>query len=404
MLAHLANGALYVVPLLVIITVLVTIHELGHFLTARAFGIAVDRFSVGFGRALLSFKDKWGVEWRLAWLPLGGYVKFAGDENAASVPDQEDLSDLRKAIIAREGPGAERRYFHFKPLWQRALVVAAGPFANFALAIVLFAILFAGFGEWMTTGPIAKIVPGSAAEHAGLKIGDRIVAADNHTIRGYEDLRQYVFYRDGVPIRFTILRDGRTFDVVATPGQQQTPNFAGGSQTAGLLGVAGAPQRPTLVRYNPIEAVGMGAARTWDTVETTAFYVRRMITGAVGADQIHGIIGIAHASHDITVQAINDSPGDPGDQVLNVLANMLNLAALLSVTVGLLNLLPIPILDGGHLLFYAYESVVRRPLSASIQAAGYRVGLALLVGLMLFANGNDLHLQKVFHFFGALFS
>jgi regulator of sigma E protease len=146
MLAFLANAALYVVPFIVIITFIVTIHELGHFLVARAFGIAVDRFSVGFGRTIVAIKDRWGVEWRIAWLPLGGYVKFSGDENVASVPDEDDLESLRARIIQREGAGAEKRYFAFKPLWQRALVVVAGPAANFVLSIALIAILIGSLG------------------------------------------------------------------------------------------------------------------------------------------------------------------------------------------------------------------------------------------------------------------
>ncbi|HZZ89308.1 MAG TPA: site-2 protease family protein [Caulobacteraceae bacterium] len=204
MLAFLANAALYVVPFLVIITFIVTIHELGHFLVARACGVAVDRFSIGFGRTIVAFRDRWGVEWRLAWLPFGGYVRFAGDENAASVPDEDDLDSLKARIIAREGPGAEKRYFAFKPLWQRALVVVAGPASNFLLSIALFALLFATLGEVVVQGPIDKVVPGSAAARAGLVHGDEIVAADGHKLRGFEDLQEYVVYRDGVPIDFTV--------------------------------------------------------------------------------------------------------------------------------------------------------------------------------------------------------
>jgi regulator of sigma E protease len=404
MLAFLANAALYVVPILVIITFIVTIHELGHFLVARACGVAVDRFSIGFGRAIFSFKDRWGVEWRLAWLPLGGYVKFSGDENAASVPDEDDLDSLRERIIEREGVGAEKRYFAFKPLWQRALVVIAGPAANFVLSIALFAILFATLGEAVVQGPIDKVAPGSAAARAGLRSGDEIVAADNHVIRGFEDLQEYVIYRDGVPIDLTVKRAGQLIHLQATPARQQVKSLFGGSQNGGLLGVSLAPQKPTIVHYDPITAVGMGAMRTWKTVETTGFYFSRIVTGGVSASQLHGMIGTATAAGEVTRQSISDAPGDPAVQVLEVVINLVSFCALISVSVGLVNLLPIPVLDGGHLLFYAYEWVVRRPLSAGIQAAGYRVGLALLVCLMLFANVNDLHLQKVFHFFGALFS
>ncbi len=404
MLAFLANAALYVVPFLVIITFIVTIYELGHFLVARACGIAVDRFSIGFGRTIAAFRDRWGVEWRIAWLPLGGYVRFAGDENVASVPDEEDLDTLRARIVEREGPGAEKRYFAFKPLWQRAVVVLAGPVANFVLSIALFAILFAAVGEPVTQGPISGVTAGGAAAQAGFRTGDVIVAADGHRLQGFEDLHAYVISRDAVPIDFSVMRAGQLIHLRATPGRQMVDSPFGGQEPGGLLGVRGPQQPPKVVRYDPIAAIGMGVDRTWQTVETTGFIVGRILTGGVNPNQLHGVIGTATASGHLAKEAISVAPGDPGLQAINVLINMVNLCALLSVSVGLVNLLPIPILDGGHLLFYAYEWVVRRPLSAGIQAAGYRVGLALLVCLMLFANVNDLHLQKVFHFFGALFS
>ncbi len=404
MLAFLANASLYVVPFLVIITVIVTIHELGHFLVARSFGVAVDRFSIGFGRAIASFKDRWGVEWRLAWLPLGGYVRFAGDDNAASVPDQDDLDELKARIATREGAGAEKRYFYFKPLWQRALVVLAGPVANFLLAIVLFAVLAGTLGEEVTQGPISTVEPGSAAQQAGFHVGDEIIAADGHSLRGFEDLRQYIAYRDGVTINFAVLRGGQVIHLLATPGRQQTKSLFGGQESSGLLGVGGPRTRPTIVHYNPVAAIGVGAQRTWDVMGTTSFYLGRVVTGHAPANQLHGFIGIVRASGGVAKQAVDEAPPDLLSQTLGLLINMVNLSALLSITVGLVNLLPIPVLDGGHLLFYAYEGVVRRPLSANIQAAGYRVGLALLVCMMLFANWNDLQRLRVFHFFGGLFS
>jgi regulator of sigma E protease len=404
MLAFLANAALYVVPFLVIITFIVTIHELGHFLVARACGIAVDRFSIGFGKTIFAFRDRWGVEWRVAWLPFGGYVRFAGDENAASVPDEDDLDTLRKRIIEREGPGAEKRYFAFKPLWQRALVVVAGPAANFVLSIALFAILFCAIGQPVVWGPLDKISPGSAAAHAGLRTGDQLLSADGHPLTSMQDLREYVVYRDSIPIDFALRRAGQVMHIVATPQRHQVDSPFGDDESGGQLGVSITPLEHRIVRYDPISAIGMGAMRTWRTVQTTGFYVGRILSGGVSPNQLHGAIGTATASGEIAKEAINDAPGDPATQALGVLINMVSLCALISVSVGLVNLLPIPILDGGHLLFYAYEWVVRRPLSAGIQAAGYRVGLALLVCLMLFANVNDLHLQKVFHFFGALFS
>jgi regulator of sigma E protease len=404
MLAFLANAALYVVPFLVVITFIVTIHELGHFLVARAFGIAVDRFSIGFGRTIVAARDRWGVEWRIAWLPLGGYVRFAGDDNAASVPDEDDLESLRARIIARDGAGAEMRYFAFKPLWQRALVVAAGPAANFLLSIALFAVLFAALGEPVTKGPISQVQPGSAAAQAGFRIGDEVVAADGHMLRGFEDLRSYVVYRDGVAIDFSVMRAGKLIHLTATPRRELLDNGLGSKESGGLLGVSPPRTPPKTVRYDPISAVGMGVQRTWATVESTGYYVGRIVTGGVSPRQLHGTIGTATLSGQLTKAAISAAPGDPATQAQNIIINLVNFCALISVSLGMVNLLPIPILDGGHLLFYAYEGVVRRPLSAGIQAAGYRVGLALVVCLMLFANVNDLHLRTVFHFFGALFS
>ena len=401
MLTLLTNTAFYVVPFLVIITLIVTIHELGHFLTARAFGVAVDRFSIGFGPTLASVRDKWGVEWRIAWLPLGGYVRFSGDDNAASVPDQENLAALRARIIATEGPGRERRYFYFKPLWQRALVVVAGPAANFLLAIALFALLLATFGEVVLRGPISSVSPGSAAAKAGFEAGDLIVAADGNALRGFDDLKQYVTYRQGVRIDFTVERAGRTLHLFATPTGHQEPNpFFGGQDSGGLLGVAPPRTGATVIHYDPISAVGVGAQRTWEATSMTAFVLGRIVTGQVPANQLHGFIGTVRASGAVTKEAVSASPADIGIQALNLLVSMVSLGALLSVTVGIANLLPIPVLDGGHLLFYAYEWVVRRPLSANMQAAGYRLGLALLVCMMLFANWNDLQRLHLFPFLG----
>jgi regulator of sigma E protease len=405
MIAILQSAFLTVVPFLVVITIIVTVHELGHFLTARMFGVAIDRFSIGFGRALVAWKDRAGVEWRIAWMPLGGYVKFAGDENAASVPDLEDLAEMRARIVEVEGPGAERRYLQFKPLWQRALIVVAGPAANFLLAILLFAFIFATVGSPSTPFSIGAVEPASAAARAGFQVDDKIIAADGRKISGFEDLRQYLLPRDGVSIDFEVQRSGRPLHLVATLARGQEETGFGGTQTKGVLGVHPKPDGPwRYVRSDPVTALGLGASRTWNIFETTAFYLGRIVTGRVDLGQLHGFVGMAKASGAITKQAIDESPSDPVDQVLGVVVNLLGFAALISVSIGFMNLLPMPVLDGGHLVFYAYEWVARRPLNARVQAAGYRVGLALLVGLMLFANLHDLPLTRMFHFFGSLFS
>ena len=401
MMAFLLNATFYVLPFLIVITVVVTIHELGHFVTARAFGVAIDRFSIGFGRALLAWKDRRGVEWRLGWLPLGGYVRFAGDDNAASVPDQTDLATMRAAIVEREGPGAERKYLHFKPLWQRALIVAAGPAANFALAVVLFSLCIALFGQPMSATRV-EVDPAGAAARAGFQSGDVLLRADGRPLRSFEDVQFYVQFRAGEPIDFTVGRGGRPLHLVVRPAAVQVSSPFGGAETIGRLGLTAPLGR--LRRYGPIEALGMGLAKTGEVTATTIFYLGRIVSGQVGADQLHSFVGIAHASGAITKQAVALAHNAGVSWVIATAFFLIQLAALLSVSVGLLNLLPIPVLDGGHLLFYAYEGVVRRPLRASVQAAGYRVGLALLVGLMLFATWNDLQRLRVFHFFGSLFS
>jgi regulator of sigma E protease len=400
MLAFLANAALYVVPFLLLITVIVTIHELGHFLVARACGVAVDRFSVGFGRTIVAIRDKWGVEWRIAWLPLGGYVRFSGDDNAASVPDQQDLSELKTSIALREGVGAEKRYFYFKPLWQRALVVAAGPVANFLLSIALFAVLFGCFGEWSPSLQLAKVTDGTAAAGAGLRPGDVITAVDGQSLSRWDDFETYVRDRPNTPIRLAITRAGQSLEIAATPGVEFEPSPAGGVVRIGMLGVN---PKETKLTYNPLQAVGRGADMTWTIVAKTGYYVTRMLEGK--ADwPFSGILGAAHVTGAVTKEAVDISNTEHVSLGLTLAIQYTYLAALLSTSIGLVNLLPIPVLDGGHLLFYAYEAVARRPLPAAAQAAGYRVGLALLIGLMLFTTWHDLQRMQVFHFFGTLFS
>ena len=197
MLGFAQSALITIASFLFVLTFVVTVHELGHFAAAKSMRVAVDRFSIGFGRAIASWYDKSGVEWRIGWIPLGGYVRFAGDENAASVPDKEDLEEMRHWILAEEGPQALKRYFHFKPLWQRAVVVAAGPFSNFVLSSVLFALLLGVFGELTLPARVAAVQPGSAAERAGFHAGDQVLAVDGHRIQGFEEMSRYVRMRAG---------------------------------------------------------------------------------------------------------------------------------------------------------------------------------------------------------------
>jgi len=391
------------ISFLFVLGLVVTIHELGHFLAAKWCGVAIDRFAINFGRPLLAWKDRSGVQWQVGWLPLGGYVRFSGDESAASVPDWEDLQALRAEVLAKEGPEALRRYFHFKPVWQRAIVVVAGPLANFVLAIALFAFLLMTVGETMIPARVEALVPGGQAVKAGFQVGDTVTFMDGRKVDDFASLQQYVGLRAGVPIHFTVERHGLPAAVLATPllGDIRTPV---GKQKGGVLGIY-APGGAAAVhkRYPPLQALAGGVDRTWDTLKTTVFIIGRLMHGQVPADQLSGPLGIAQTSGAIAHVGAENQPNAWLGFVGGIVA-LLGLAAVLSVSIGFMNLLPVPVLDGGHLLFYAYEAVMRRPLGARIQAAGYRVGLALVLGLLLFATWNDLQRLRVPQLLGGLFS
>jgi regulator of sigma E protease len=404
MLAFALNALTWIVPFLFVLTLVVTVHEFGHFLAARGCGVAIDQFSIGFGRALVRWRDRSGVEWRIGWLPLGGYVRFSGDENAASVPDSDDLEALRREIVAREGPAAVRRYYQFKPIWQRAIVAAAGPAANFVLSILLFAALLMAFGEQDLPARVAGVSPGSAAAAAGFRTGDVIVRAAGQTVHGFRDFVEVVRMRAGIPIQFTIRRGAGLVQLTATPKAAQVSDGMGGKTQMGQLGVQSPPfSELTVRRYDPISAIGAGAARTWDALSGNLYYMGRMLRGQVPADSLRGPLGILQAAHGVS-QSASEGVHGLGKQLLASFVDLVGLAAVMSVMIGFMNLLPIPVLDGGHLLFYAYEAVARRPVGAAVQAISLRVGLALVLGLLLFTTANDLHRSGLFHFLGGLFS
>lgn len=392
----------YIVPTIFVLSIVVTIHELGHFWVARACGVAIDCFSIGFGRALVSWRDKQGVEWRIAAIPLGGYVRFAGDENAASVPDQNDLSAMKRAIIAREGEAAVHRYFHFKPVWQRALIAVAGPMANFILAILIMAVFLVVIGNPRGQATVREVQPNSPAAQAGLLPGDILVKADKTPIRGAGDVSAYVSLRAKMPIDLTIERAGRIQHVTVVPALAESRDDIRGRIKEGRMGVVlGSVSR--LEKSSVLTAIPDATVEVWNMIKTIGFYLGRLVTGQLPADQISGIIGIGHTAGAVTKASAAGAP-DMATMALRVFVSSMLLIASLSVSIGFMNLLPIPILDGGHLLMYAYEAVARRPLRADFQAAGFRAGLALILGFMLFAAWNDLNRYDVFKFIGGLFT
>jgi regulator of sigma E protease len=405
MLGVLGQVLISIASFLLVLTFIVTIHELGHFLVARAFGVKVDRFAVGFGKAVASRTDRHGIEWRLGWLPLGGYVKFSGDLDASSVPDRAGLDELRRRVVAERGPGAERDYFHFKPVWQRALIVAAGPIANFILAITIFAVVFMAVGVSLRPARVAQVQAGSPAAAAGFRVGDLITEVNGKAVKDGSAVTRTVMLSTGDPVRFTVERAGRPVELVATPERREENDPIAGRVKVGRIGLGLGSSAGDVrhVRYGPVEAVAEGARQTADVIGSTLTYLGRLATGRESGDQFSGPLGMAKATGSLTTAAVEANPA-PGAMAINLILTLTTLAAILSIGIGFLNLLPIPVLDGGHLLFYGYEAVAKRPVSARFQEMGYRAGLALLAGFMLFATWNDLQKLNIFQFLGGLVS
>lgn len=405
MLGVLGQVLISIASFLLVLTFIVTIHELGHFLVARAFGVKVDRFAVGFGKAVASRTDRHGIEWRLGWLPLGGYVKFSGDLDASSVPDRAGLDELRRRVVAERGPGAERDYFHFKPVWQRALIVAAGPIANFILAITIFAVVFMAVGVSLRPARVAQVQAGSPAAAAGFQVGDLITEVNGKAIKDGSAVTRTVMLSTGDPVRFTVERAGRPVELVATPERREENDPIAGRVKVGRIGLGLGSSAADVrhVRYGPVDAVVEGARQTADVIGSTLTYLGRLATGRESGDQFSGPLGMAKATGSLTTAAVEANPA-PGAMAINLILTLTTLAAILSIGIGFLNLLPIPVLDGGHLLFYGYEAVAKQPVSARFQEMGYRAGLALLAGFMLFATWNDLQKLNIFQFLGGLVS
>ncbi len=378
-LGTLGGGAVsYLVPFLFVLTIVVFFHELGHFLVARWCGIKVLVFSIGFGPELLGFNDRYQTRWKLSAIPLGGYVKFFGDDSAASTPDQSALVSMN--------PSERRQSFFHQNVWRRAAVVAAGPAANFLLAIVIFAGILMFFGRPAMSPRVDAIVPGSAAAEAGIQPGDLVLAIDGRPIENFADMQRIVSGSAGRSLTITLDRGGVPTEVKAVPRQGK-----GGFCNGGLLGISrsGAGEQTLSERVGPLAAVGMGVDETYLIVDRTFCYIANVFVGRESADQLGGPARIAQVSGQVWKGAL-DNGGLWGAMVA-----LLHLAGVLSVSIGLLNLFPIPLLDGGHLLFYAIEAARGRPLSERAQEMGFRVGLAIVVMLMIFATFNDiLHFAK----------
>jgi regulator of sigma E protease len=368
----LTGFAIYVIPFVVVLSLVVFIHEYGHFIVGRWCGVQVDAFSIGFGPELWARIDKYGTRWRVAAIPLGGYVKFHGDANGASVPDPDAVEAM---------PEAERAVtFAAQTVWKRAAIVFAGPFANFVLAIAIFAILFGVYGRTVLAPRIGSVNPTGAGQAAGFKAGDLVLSIDGTPIDAFSKIQEIVSGSAEKKLTFVVRRGGEDVVLEAVPAWREVKT-AVGKVRIGMLGLQ-ASTSPADIReehYGPIQSVGLATKETWQVVRRTGAYIGGLITGRESADQLSGPIGIAQVSGEMAKAAGRDGA-----------APFLNLIAILSVSIGLLNLMPVPLLDGGHLLFFGIEALRGRALNERAQEMAFRVGLAMVGALMIFSTYNDI--------------
>jgi regulator of sigma E protease len=366
-----ATGSLLLTLLsfLLVLTVVVFVHEFGHFWVGRRCGVGVKAFSIGFGPELFGWNDRHGTRWKISAIPLGGYVKFVGDANAASTPDTGSLAHM---------PRHEREVsFPHKSVAKRAAIVAAGPIANFLLAIAIFSVFNYVNGRQVLEPRVELVQAGSAAERAGLKAQDLIVSINGRAIDSFAELQRLISASAGETLTIVVERGGGTETLQAVPDlKEQTTPF--GKQRIGLLGLQASRNPNDLKRvfYSPWGALKSGIFETWYVVDRTFDYIGKLVTGRESADQLSGPIRIAQVSGQVAT--------------LGGIGGLVTLVAVLSVSIGLINLFPIPLLDGGHLLFYGVEAARGRPLSDRAQEIGFRIGLAVVVMLMLFSTWNDI--------------
>ncbi|MGE4219287.1 MAG: RIP metalloprotease RseP [Alphaproteobacteria bacterium] len=363
----------WLIPFLVLLTVLVFVHELGHYAVARFNGVRVEVFSIGFGPELFGWNDRAGTRWKFSAIPLGGYVRMLGEDDLRSA----EPSDLLHPDNAGDSFSAQR-------IGQRAAIVAAGPAANFLFAIIALAILFATVGQPYSEPVIGTVMPGSAAEEAGFQPGDRILSIDGTDIDRFEDVQQIVRTGNGAMLSMQVRREGAAepLAIAVQPKLTQIADPDGAPQQAYMLGLqrSGTP----LKRHGPVAAVWAAAKETYNLSAGMLGAVGEIILGRRGTEELGGPVRIAQMSGDFAKRGI---------------VPFVWFAVLLSINLGLINLLPIPVLDGGHLAFYAVEAVRGRPVTERTQEYSFRIGLALVIALMIFVTYKDLDHLRIFEYF-----
>ena len=360
----------YVIPFLVLITIVVFIHEYGHYYFAKKYGVYVTDFSIGFGKQLIGWTDKYKTKWKICWIPLGGYVKFFGDRNVFSQAEHSDL-------INKLSDSEKEKLFVLKPLYQRSLIVAAGPLANFLLAIIIFTLIFMFSGKDMTPALIDEVQVGSPAFIAGLKKNDRIISINNKKVNSILEVSTFISTSSSKKIEINILRDDQIKSFLIEPKIMNTKDSFGNSINKRIIGIRLAPfnNEFSYQKLTPSKAIFYSLKEVWFVVSTTLQYIKNLIFGSADPAQLGGPIRIAKITGQVAEHGI---------------IPFLSIMAYISISLGLINLFPIPMLDGGHLAFYAIEKILGRPLKQKTQEGFYRIGLFLLFSLMFFATFNDL--------------
>lgn len=358
-----------IIPFLFVLTVVVFVHEMGHYLVARWCGIGSQAFSIGFGPELIGFTDKRGTRWKISAIPLGGYVKFIGDESATSSP-----VDVNNASLSVD---EQRRAFHTQPVWKRAATVFAGPAFNIILTVVIFSVFFALYGRQISDPLIAGVQPGSPAAEAGFEAGDRFISVDGEKITTFSDVQRIVSGRAGDKLNFTVERDGKMVDLQAVPAIVERTDPLGNKIKLGAIGVetTEAVGNFRRIEYGPLESVAQAVMETGYIIGRTGEFFQRFAVGREDKCQLGGPVKIANMAGKAASQGFDW---------------LIQLMAMLSVGIGLLNLFPLPPLDGGHLVFYAVEAIKGSPVSAAAQDIFYRAGFLLVMGFMGFVLFNDL--------------
>jgi len=373
---NLINILVFLSSFLILITFLVYFHELGHYLIARLFKVSVEKFSIGFGKPLHQWKTKNGTIWSLGRIPLGGYVKFSEIDNEKNIINSYITNG--------------NKYFNTIPVFQRILVVLAGPLFNFILAIFIFASLSFTLGTYRVDSIVGEVIDGSPADKAGFLIGDRILTMDNKDVSDFNDLRRYIALRSGSNIITKIERNESNFELIIKPERKFEKDLIGGVSSSGKIGIGlSDPIAITKLEYNFFEAIVYGYKELISSISMTGYYIGRVMKGEEDGKELGSIIKIATVSGKVAVDAVNGNTTIP-DQLKELSLRLLTIGASLSVALGVANLMPIPMLDGGHLVYYGYEAIVGLPLSQKKQEIGFQLGLAILFTLFVVLTLNDI--------------